>query len=297
MSSAARLKSDFLLSRNRSRLFFISFFSFVFRWGALSSTGVSFYLLVSSDYYKFLLNTYNKLIIVTATVLLFSFILTGVAMLVSAVKLGEQLIFFTRAQGSHGRFLLLFRYLHPKNALRAFTLYSKIFLLKSLWLLYFLLPFIICIGCSGYLYSLPSLPQSVCYVLRAGSFLILSLSVVIWRLSAVRYDAASYYLCLNRQISPNNAIKKSIRFTDGFLAERFLLEYSFTGWFLSCIFIVPIIYVVPKFKLSKCIFITEVVFSGINTQKNETSGEHINQRHYKQLIGTLLRKKHYKRQQ
>lgn len=268
MSTSARLRSDMLLSKSTARLFFISLFGFVLRWSVLSLNLISLALFIRSDFLDFLFRTYNDVLIITLSVVLFSAIFILSAMFISAIKLGEQFLYFTRAQGSRGRFLLLFKYLKPRKAARAFTLYSELVLLKLFWFIYFLLPFGICVGCIGYIYTLPTLPQGIYTVLWAGASSLLALSIVMWRLSTLRYSAAPYYVCLNHQLPPSQAIKKSIRFTDGKLAEGVLLEYSFTGWFLSCIFIIPIFYVVPKFKLSKCIFITDTVFSSVRSEQN-----------------------------
>lgn len=267
MSASARLRSDMLLSKSTARLFFISLFSFILRWGILSLNVTGLGIFIRSDFFDFLFKTYNDVLIITLSGLLFSALFIVSLIFISAVKLGEQFLYFTRAQGSKGRFLLLFKYLHPKKAVRAFTLYSELILLKLFWFIYFLLPFGICIGCIGYIYSLPPLPQGIYTVLWAGASLLLSLSIVMWKVSTLRYSAAPYYICLNHGISASRAIKKSIRFTDGNLAEGVLLEYSFTGWFLSCIFIIPILYVVPKFKLSKCVFITDTVFSSVPSEQ------------------------------
>ena len=80
-----------------------------------------------------------------------------------------------------------------------------------------------------------------------------------WRVTFFRYNAAAYYICLNNRISHRDEINKSVRFTDGFLKEYALTESSFLGWFLSCIFIVPAVYVLPYFRVTKALFVAESV--------------------------------------
>ena len=282
MSSKARLESSFLLSKNTARLFFISLFSFLWRWGMPTLNIFGLTRLLKSEFFSFLLNTYNDALIITLLILLYSVILFFSLMNCSAVRLGEQFIYFTRAQGSRGRLGLLFKYLHPKKAIRAFSLYLRLNSLKLFWFIYFLLPFSICTGCTAYLYTMPSLPQSVYIVLATGSGLLLSLSIVMWRISTLRFSAAPYYFCLNPRMTVTEAIKKSIRFTDGHLADGAILEYSFLGWILSCAFIAPLFYVVPYFKLCKCVYIINAVSSVIEAKKPSyavkfiKSSEHIN---------------------
>ena len=78
-----------------------------------------------------------------------------------------------------------------------------------------------------------------------------------WRVAFFRYNAAPYYVCLNNEASIKNAIEKSVEFTDGFLRESVLLESSFFAWFLSCGFVLPLVYVIPYFKISKALFVVE----------------------------------------
>ena len=48
------------------------------------------------------------------------------------------------------------------------------------------------------------------------------------------YSQMNYILAENPKISVRKAMKMSIKMTQGFKAELFILELSFLGWFLLC---------------------------------------------------------------
>ncbi|HCC35839.1 MAG TPA: hypothetical protein DEQ02_09525 [Ruminococcaceae bacterium] len=62
---------------------------------------------------------------------------------------------------------------------------------------------------------------------------------------ALKYYMAGYILANDDEISPSGAIKKSIKMTKGTKGSYFILMLSFIGWWLLCIFILPMMYVMP----------------------------------------------------
>jgi uncharacterized membrane protein len=121
-------------------------------------------------------------------------------------------------------------------------------------------------GKSVYFFSFIS--QSVYIILSVGASIILAFAFVMCRISSLRFSAAPYYLCLRDTLSPSDAIKKSILFTDGYLSEGVVLEYSLIGWILSCLLVVPIFYVLPYVKLSRCVFVSEMLLKKPRTKSD-----------------------------
>ena len=261
MNSSIRLEAKGLLSHNIARLFSISFFSFILRYGALICCGYGIFLIYNSTLFKFLENNYSYALVwfifslfsVTFSFLTLSFI--------SSIRLGELFAYFTRANGGNGRFIHLFKFLSPAHSIKALVFFLRDTATKLLWWIYFLFPGIICCVSGYFLYENTGINNYVSVILSTGFSLILAISFVVGKMCALRYSAAPYYICLNESITINDAIKKSIRLMDGFLSDGVLLQYSMTGWFLSCIFILPLFYVVPYAKLVRCVYITDVVFS------------------------------------
>lgn len=280
MNTRIRLHSKYLLSKNICRLFFISFASACLRWGRLIFTVAGIFIFLNSPLYEALRAKYGTAEVAFVSVLIYLWLFFLIALVSSGIKLGEQFLYFTRAQGSKGSLKLIFKYTAPKKAFRALRFYTTVNFYKFMWLLYFLLPCALCVGCDIYVYNYFSYPPIIHMILAVSISLLFSVCFVMWRISSARYSAAAYYFCLDPSMKVGDAIKKSIRFTDGFLAESVLLEYSLAGWILSCVFAAPIIYVVPYVKLCKCVFVTEMLLEKANPQPRFSgvtflSGQHI----------------------
>lgn len=269
MNGIIRVKSKYLLLGNTLRLFGVACLSIFLRWGLTVFTlwGI-FALSENATVYGFADNVGDTLFYIIAfSVVLLIFII--LAVFTSAVRLGEQFVFFNRADYGSGRLALLFKFCGVKNALRAFSLYLRLNVLKFAWLLYYLLPCGVCGAMIYYLYVSARLSQDVLTILMCGISVLAVISLFMWRVSIFRYTAAPYYMCLNASLGVKAAIEKSIHFTDGHLCEGILLESSFSGWALSCFAVIPLFYVLPYCKLCKAVFVTECVCDNLKSHKNE----------------------------
>lgn len=257
MNTDIKIKSKTIIKGDTVRLFLISLFSFVARRGAFAMWVYCIVNLFKSGILKFYLDSYNDAFVYSVVIFDIAFVTAILFLFISSLKLGEQFLYFIKASGGKGRTGLFFSFFTFEKSYRAFSLYFRLTFLKLAWLLYFLLPCGVCYALTFYLYSQGNLLPVVFYIMLAGASVLLSFCMFMWRVAFFRYNAAPYYVCLNREISIKDAIKKSITFTDGFLKESVLLESSFFPWFLSCGFIFPIAYVIPYFKLSKALFVVE----------------------------------------
>ncbi len=282
INSSVRLKAKALLSGNTLRLFCAAAFSFLLRWGYAAVNIFGFIRFLRSDIMSDLLKSYNNTLIYTLSVVIYSVSFYFMISTVCAIRMGERFIYYTRAEGGKGRLTLLFRFINIKGGFRALRLYLTLNGLKLLWLIYFLLPSLLCGVCIMYLYLFGRLSSTVFISLLTGESLLIATSIVMWRASAIRYDGAVYYACLS-DITVRKAIKKSAAYTDGSLSEGVLLEYSLLGWILSCIFIIPLFYCVPYIKLCKATFVAEAVSKRVPLKSTyavnylHLSGKHINQ--------------------
>ncbi len=280
MNTNIRLQAKYLLSRNNFRLFAISFASFCLRWGRLILTVAGLFIFLKSSLFEKLTSQYGVKEVSFVCVIIYVWFFFLTALVSAGIKMGEQFIYFTRSQGSKGSLRLLFKYATPKKAFRALKFYTTVNFYKTIWLIYFLFPCALCVICDIYVYSAYDLSSVMHIILSVSISLLLSISIVMWRAAVARYSAAPYYFCLNPQMKVKDAIKKSIRFTDGFLTECVLLEYSFLGWILSCLLVIPLFYVIPYVKLSRCVFVSEMLLEKPRTK--ETFGaitylsQHIN---------------------
>ncbi len=261
MNGDIKIKSKSIIKGDTLRLFFISLFSFIIRRGTFGLWLLCIVNLFKSGILNFYFDNYNDILVYSVVIFDIIFVTAVLFLFICSLKLGEQFLYFIKASGGKGRTGLLFSFFTFEKSYRAFSLYFKLTFLKFGWLLYFLLPCVVCYGLTFYLYANAKLLNTVFYVLLAGSSFLLSCCIFMWRVAFFRYNAAPYYFCLNRGMSAKDAIEKSINFTDGFLRESVLLESTFFGWFLSCIIIIPSVYVIPYFKISKALFVVESLSS------------------------------------
>lgn len=263
MNTSVRLEAKALLSGHTAKLFLISFFSFLSRYVVLAFFVFSIVLYYKSDLFSFFIKQYGNVITYSISTVVFSLLAFGLFLFISAIKSGERFAYLIRANGGSGSFRLLFKFMHPKNSLKCLVLYTKIHLLQAMWNIYFFLPTGICVLCIYYLKNIVFTIDFAFIILLAGAIITFSAAIVMSKTNKQRYSAAPHYLFLNKKLTPKEAIEKSLYFTDGFLLNGTVLDFSFTGWVLSCIFIIPVFYVVPFIKLAKTIYITEALLSPV----------------------------------
>lgn len=72
-----------------------------------------------------------------------------------------------------------------------------------------------------------------------------------------RYSKAVFYLACYRNFSPLDAIRESVRKTQGICGDILLFKLGFLPWFLLCIAVLPALYVIPYYKQSlTCLFLS-----------------------------------------
>ncbi len=248
MFSEIKIKSKYILAGRTTKLFIITLVSFLLRYSLIGANVYLFYFILKS----YLPLYYIILPAITSLLCL---------LFVSGVRLGENFIYYVVSQGGKGRALLIFKFLKPFNSFKAMVFYMKINFLKLFWLIYFSLPSAFLGIAYFYLQKNRDMDRDVTIVIVTGFSLLVSISLVFYKATSLRYTAAQYYFCLDSEKRINRAIKKSIQHTDGNLTNGVVFEYSFIGWLLSCVFIVPLFYTVPFFKLSKALFTTEIAES------------------------------------
>lgn len=263
MFSKIKISAKALLYKNTLRLFFASFLAFFLKAALVLSTAALTYYFFSSDYFDAFVSFSNKYVMYFVLLFLLNVIRIFVLLFVFAITLGEKFLYFKRAMGEKGSVSLLFYFLSPKKAAKAFVLYCKIFFLKLFWLLFFLSPALMGGASVFYLYNLKSLTLESFYALLAGVLLLAVLGLCFFLFASKRYFAAPYYMCLEN-LSPKDAIKKSVRFTDGALKSFVLFRLGLLGWAALSIAVIPAVFSVPYLKLSNARF----VFCALNSKES-----------------------------
>lgn len=256
MSGFIKIKSKALLLNNTFKLFFVTFISFTLKSAATACTLLSMHFILVSKFFQLLLVEYNSLIVyfVYSLLVIISYFL--LFLFISGLKTGEKAIYFMQSKGSKAKLKYLFIFLRPSQSFRSFCLYARISILKFFWGAFLYLPPCFCLVLTLYLYFSTVIYTTVFLTLIIGTVFLTSISRFYYNCISVRYSFAPYYLCTDLNISVKEAINKSTINTDGFIKDGVYLKSSMLLWILSCILIIPIIYVIPFNKLSKAKFVT-----------------------------------------
>ncbi len=255
MNNYVKLWAKELLYKNTIKLFTASLLSFIMRWGTLALIVLFPVIFINSGAFDYICNYIGTSLGVAISTICYITLTFGLLCFASGVGLGEQWIYLQRLRGTKVKFRFLFKFLLPKKSVRALNLYIKSLLIKSMWLVYFIIPPAICYGCAHFLTTQNADRITVFIPTLAGAILSSTFFVLIKSVFA-RYSQAQYYMC-TRNTTAKDAINLSIESTDGYLNDRTVLHFTLIGWVLSCIFIIPVIYAVPYIKLCNAVFTDE----------------------------------------
>lgn len=95
-------------------------------------------------------------------------------------------------------------------------------------------------------------PLSLMSLLLSFGFAILGL--IFLRIFLARYFLAKYLLSSDRKVKVRAALKESLQMMHGHWMELFFLDITFLPYYFSCIFILPILGVLPYVQTSKAIY-------------------------------------------
>lgn len=268
-----KIKAKYLLLGNNTKLFIVCGVIPLFRWGSIALWGTAFYTIAASEWLENLTIRYSYALVYTVFVVAALFSLFIILLFSAALRMGEQIIIYNKCNNQNSEKALFFTFFSLKNSFNCLRFYITSDFFKICWLIYYLSPTAICLSLIAFLYGYAKLPPQAFFILLAGLGIFLSLSLFTWHITCLRYCCAPLFF-QNNNLSPLEAINKSIYYTDGALNKTTLLEASFFGWFLSCLFIIPVFYVLPYYRLSKALLIYNHSTSR-SPVSDSLSGEHI----------------------
>lgn len=133
---------------------------------------------------------------------------------------------------------------------KSLVFYPLLFCLKIFWLAVFeTVPVSSAVLFYFYL-SENSLSLRAFSVLCVGIIILAAAGLGFYFVFIQRYSKAAFFLACYEDFSPIDAIKESIRKTKESLADILLFKLGFLPWFMLCIGIVPMLFVIPYYKQS-----------------------------------------------
>lgn len=136
--------------------------------------------------------------------------------------------------------------------------YSVLFCLKSFWFAVFeAIP----VSATAMLYfHIGNEPVSAKATLVLGICIVIlsAAGIMFYSVFIQRYSKAAFYLACYEDFSAFDAIRESVRKTRGNLSDILLFKLGFLPWFLLCIGIAPMLFVIPYYKQSlTCCFLRQ----------------------------------------
>lgn len=137
----------------------------------------------------------------------------------------------------------------------SFLLYLAVKTLFMLcWGFVFVLPSAVCVSFLIMSLSQGPMEKNVFISWASGCAVLLIIGLAFLFVTAQRYSAWKYYLCSEKN-GVVSALYKSIEKTEGRCLEIAAFKLSMTGWLMSCLLIIPVVYVAPYISVSNALFV------------------------------------------
>ena len=202
----------------------------------------------------------NYRIIMTVTKC-FLIALTGVFsfLFYSSVSVGEQAFYGGRMRKKKNCLKRFIFWFNPERSTKAFVLKLLLFALKSMWSIIFLLPFTVT---AAFIFAVAFSGGIEVYLLLSltcGALILLITGLVFRFIFVQRYFLAEFILTEDPSLKPLQCIKRSKNIIDGHLFSVIRFKLSFLPLFISCILIIPSIFVYPHYKQCRTIIAKELM--------------------------------------
>jgi uncharacterized membrane protein len=152
----------------------------------------------------------------------------------------------------------LFHFFKGKFFLKAICLNLRLFIGKLLWTILFCIPgiglLIADIGYFDLILPITGNPAFITAMLLSFSIALIVIGLLFSAAFCERYSLAVYIIINEPKIKINQSVKKSIKYTKGRIGNLFTFRISFIFWFISCIFILPALFVIPYYSTTSAIF-------------------------------------------
>lgn len=146
----------------------------------------------------------------------------------------------------------------PRNNFKAFRLYVALFFVKLFWTILFLLPGVAVIFSFCYLAYDSGIEFNLFLCGIVGGGMLVATGLIFRFIIMQKYFLAKSILIENPSVSALEAIRQSCEKMEGKLKKTAFFKLSFTPWILTCVGIVPILYVWPYYRQSCALFAGEI---------------------------------------
>lgn len=138
----------------------------------------------------------------------------------------------------------------PMLAAKGVRVFFTDFFIKLLWFFVFNVPSLIVIAMTVFYAVNFGIAENVFLVLVLLSSVLLLCGGFFTFVFIQRYFLFPYFILQNPKMKIKEAVRNSTHLMDDLCFKTALFKLSFIPWFLSCVFVIPIFYVIPYYKTS-----------------------------------------------
>ena len=153
----------------------------------------------------------------------------------------------------------VFSWYSYKKAFRAFALTLTLLLIKSGIVLLFCLPGLALAAGGIYMLFSSGISLGTALTVFSGSAVLLAVGAVFSFCTVQRYAAAPYIAAIRPCTGVRSAINASARIMQGRYLSCAAFKLSFAPWLLSCLLVVPALFVWPYYRQACAVWILETV--------------------------------------
>ena len=175
-------------------------------------------------------------------------LLAGTALIIFPLKVGRSAWFLSPALGIRRHYSRIMYWLKPSKALRSTLYVTALGFIKTLWAVIFLSPGLFLFGGTVYSAVTEKYELNLLIAVCGGSFLLLLVGVGFFSVMVQRYFLVIPILVNDPRISFAKAVRLSGELMDGSCIRTARMKWSFVLWFVSCLLILPAIYVIPYYR-------------------------------------------------
>lgn len=189
----------------------------------------------------------------------FSFILIAlIYMSYMALKVGSDRYMLKKAENVHADTKDIFFYFKPKSLIALFGFSFRLFIVKFIILLFFNLPTIFCAFLIAYL-SKATFSAAVTVTLSFGCFAFLLNALNYYFKITSSMFLMKYYFIKGEFLNFKHLMASSQNAMKGRSLEIRKIKKSFIGWFVSCLFLLPIGYVWGYYNQTLAAYAQEIM--------------------------------------
>ncbi len=244
-----KLNAKKRMMNNYFKCFIVSVFPFMTVVLLIISNYFLVELLNSRSFNVFLLQyaVYVRISLLTISVILSVFIWKSVQFLVDSY-------FLLKALNKNVTFRKTIKCVSFRQCFTFFMVSIVRFFLSISWLVVYLSPSIIILGLLLYSYRSENNGFNINLTLFVSAIMLFIIGLSFLYITLKRYAMCSSVILTDEEKNPLKVIVKSIEIMENHSIKYAFYCVSFLGWLLLCLLIIPLIYVVPYFKMSKSCF-------------------------------------------